>query len=44
MALYSRQPPPRDRWLIPAALGFLALAVLFAAAMQVLPGGTGAPV
>ena len=30
-----------DRWLIPGALGFLALAVAFAAVMLVWPGGTG---
>jgi hypothetical protein len=41
MALYTRQRPPRDGWLIPGALCFLALAVLFALGMVVIPGGTG---
>jgi hypothetical protein len=36
--------PSRDRWLIPGALGFLALAVLSAIVMLVYPfGGDGAP-
>ena len=38
VALYSRQRPPRDRWLIPGALGFLVLAVLFAVGMLLVPG------
>jgi hypothetical protein len=41
MALYTRQRPPRDRWLIPGALCFLAVAVLFAVGMAVIPGGPG---
>ena len=32
----------RTRWLIPAALGFLALAVLFAVVMLAYPCGAGA--
>src|SRR6266542_3852762 len=42
MAVYPRQRPPRDRWLVPAALGFLALAVLFAGVMLLVPR-TGGP-
>ena len=35
--------PPRERWLIPGAFGFLALAVLFAVVMLVYPFGGGNP-
>lgn len=42
MALYTRQRPPRDGWLIPGALGFLAVATLAGVAMAVFPGGAGA--
>jgi hypothetical protein len=41
MALYTRQRPPRDGWLIPGALCFLAVATLAGVGMAVFPGGAG---
>jgi ricin-type beta-trefoil lectin protein len=35
--------PPRERWLIPVAFGFLGAAVLFAVVMLVYPFGGGDP-